>query len=50
MTHFIKRGNTFNIADESDLDIHKTLPVGNYTAMIDATWERILNARIVKRK
>lgn len=30
MTYFIKTNNTFNVADERALDIHKLLPVGNY--------------------
>ena len=31
MPHFIKNGNTFQIADDNALDIHDTLPSGNYT-------------------
>lgn len=35
MTYFIKRGTSFNVADEADLDIHTKLPVGNYVIKID---------------
>jgi hypothetical protein len=31
MPHFIKNGNTFQIADDNALDIHSKLPAGNYT-------------------
>lgn len=30
MTYYLKDGNTFNPTDESNLDIHTILPVGNY--------------------
>jgi hypothetical protein len=35
MTYFVKNGNTFMPADEKSLDIHETLPVGNYTIKMD---------------
>ena len=34
MTYFLKKGNTFNLVDNAALDIHDTLPVGNYTVKI----------------
>lgn len=30
MSHFLKNGNTFRIANEAAMDIHKKLPAGNY--------------------
>jgi ATPase family associated with various cellular activities (AAA) len=30
MTYFLKNGTTFQVADEANLDLHKTLPAGNY--------------------
>jgi hypothetical protein len=35
MSHFFRNGNTFRIADDNALDIHKHLPVGNYTVKQD---------------
>jgi len=35
MTYYLKNGNTFNPTDESNLDIHTTLPVGNYIIRIN---------------
>lgn len=30
MSHFLKRGNSFHVANEAAMDIHKKLPAGNY--------------------
>ena len=30
MSYFIKTGNTWKVADEKSIDIHDTLPAGNY--------------------
>jgi hypothetical protein len=35
MTYFIRQGNTFIPADEKSLDVHDTLPPGNYTVKQD---------------
>lgn len=35
MSYFIRNGNTFRVASEESLDLHKTLPVGNYTIQKD---------------
>ena len=35
MAHFIKRGNTFTVADEESLDLHKQLPLGCYVIKMD---------------
>jgi hypothetical protein len=35
MTYFVRQGNTFRPADEKMLDIHETLPPGNYTIKLD---------------
>lgn len=35
MTYFIRQGNTFKPADEKMLDVHDTLPPGNYTIKLD---------------
>ena len=35
MSHFIRNGNSFRVADERSLDIHSKLPVGNYTVKQD---------------
>lgn len=35
MTYFVRSGNTFRPADEKMLDIHETLPAGNYTIKMD---------------
>ncbi len=35
MSHFIRNGNTFRVADEASLDIHSKLPVGTYTVKAD---------------
>jgi hypothetical protein len=35
MSHFIRNGNMFRIADEKSLDIHSNLPVGTYTVKSD---------------
>lgn len=35
MSHFIRNGNTFRVADEASLDIHSSLPVGTYTVKSD---------------
>ena len=35
MAHFLKSGNTFRVASEEALDIHKTLPAGNYVIKQD---------------
>lgn len=35
MTYFLKNGNTFRAANEETLDLHETLPVGNYTIKKD---------------
>lgn len=31
MSYFIRNANTFRVASEESLDLHKSLPVGNYT-------------------
>lgn len=31
MTHFLKNGNTYQVASEEAMDIHQILPPGNYT-------------------
>lgn len=31
MSYFIRNGNTFRVASEDAIDLHKSLPVGNYT-------------------
>ena len=35
MSYFLKTGNTFRVADEAAMDIHKTLPAGNYVVKQD---------------
>ena len=35
MTYFIRNANTYRVASEESLDIHQTLPVGNYTIKED---------------
>jgi hypothetical protein len=35
MSHFIRNGNTFRVADEASLDIHRKLPIGTYTVKSD---------------
>lgn len=34
MSHFLKRGNSFHVANENAMDIHKKLPAGNYVVKI----------------
>ena len=35
MTYYIKRGNTFGITDEANVDIRTDLPAGNYIIKVD---------------
>lgn len=35
MSYFIRNANTYRVASDEALDIHKTLPVGNYTVKHD---------------
>ena len=35
MSYFIRNGNTFRVASEEAIDLHKELPVGNYTIKAD---------------
>src|SRR5512137_112227 len=35
MSHFFRNGNTFRVADDNALDLHKHLPVGNYIVKQD---------------
>lgn len=35
MSYFIRNGNTFRVASEEAMDLHKVLPVGNYTIQKD---------------
>ena len=35
MSHFIRNGNTWRVADNKSLDIHQTLPAGNYVVTQD---------------
>ena len=35
MAHFLKSGNTYKVASEEALDIHSTLPAGNYVIKVD---------------
>lgn len=35
MSYFIRNGNTFRVASEEAIDLHKELPVGNYTVKAD---------------
>lgn len=35
MSYFIRNGNTFRVSAEEAMDLHKTLPVGNYTIKKD---------------
>jgi hypothetical protein len=35
MAHFLKSGNTYKVASEEAMDIHSTLPAGNYVIKID---------------
>ena len=35
MSYFIRNGNTYKVASEEAIDIHQTLPVGNYTVKQD---------------
>ena len=35
MSYFIKQGNTFKVTDKESIDIHDTLPVGNYTVQLN---------------
>lgn len=35
MTLYVKRGNSFNVTNNQDLDIHELLPAGNYVVKID---------------
>lgn len=35
MSYFIRNGNTFRVAAEEAMDLHKALPVGNYTIQKD---------------
>ena len=36
MTFFLRNGNSFRVSDEANIDLHKTLPVGNYIIKQDA--------------
>lgn len=35
MSHFFRNGNTFRVADDNALDLHRHLPVGNYIVKQD---------------
>lgn len=35
MTYFLKRGNTFNVSTKEAMDLHDTLPAGNYVVKMD---------------
>jgi hypothetical protein len=35
MSYFLKNGNTWRVADEQSIDLHKTLPAGNYVIKQD---------------
>jgi hypothetical protein len=35
MSYFIRNGNTYRVASEESMDLHKALPVGNYTIKQD---------------
>lgn len=35
MSYFIKSGNTFRVSAEAAIDLHHTLPVGNYIVKVD---------------
>lgn len=35
MSYFLKSGNTFKVADEASIDLHHTLPAGNYIVKQD---------------
>jgi len=35
MAHFLKSGNTYKVASEEAMDIHSTLPAGNYVIKVD---------------
>jgi len=35
MSYFIRNGNTFRVSAEEAMDLHQTLPVGNYTVKQD---------------
>lgn len=42
MTHYLKSGSTFRLASEASLDLHSTLPVGNYIIKVTPTGEMYL--------
>ena len=35
MSYFIKQGNIFKVTDKESIDIHESLPVGNYTVQLN---------------
>lgn len=35
MTYFLKSGNRFNVTTKESMDLHESLPVGNYTVKFD---------------
>lgn len=35
MTYFLKSGNRFNVSTKESMDLHESLPVGNYTVKFD---------------
>ena len=35
MTFFLRNGNSFKISDEANMDLHTSLPVGNYIIKAD---------------
>lgn len=35
MTYFLKSGNTYRVSSKEALDLHETLPAGNYTVAVD---------------
>lgn len=35
MSYFLKSGNTFRVATKESMDLHETLPVGNYVVKMD---------------
>ena len=36
MTYYIRNGNKFNVTDDASLEVHRSLPVGNYIVQPDA--------------
>lgn len=43
MTHYVKRGNTFEVSNQANLNLHPALPSGNYVVKCSATGQFFLD-------